>query len=166
MFRIKLIKFASLLAIPFVCGGSALANGIIGNPGRYDGGSLGVQTQTGTNCSSSAPDRASISTVVGNRTRDYDGYRGSYGSSDSNDLVGGVIVTIPFGGRQLGDCSALLEMEEQRARLDLAMTLFEAGAMTAEEIKLLAEEVKGIAEMPGASGKGLEEALDEVSDQY
>ena len=148
MFRINFIKYASLLALPLLCGGPSLANGIIGNPGRYDGGSLGVQTQTGTNCSSSAADRPSISAVAGTRSKEYYGSRGYSYTTDNNDLAAGVIVTVPFGGKDLGDCTKLLTIEEQRARLDIAMTLFEAGAMTAEEIKLLAEEVKGVVEMP------------------
>ena len=139
MFRIKQQVTASLFALSFLCVGQAQANGIISNPGRYDGGSLGVQTQTGTNCNSSAPDRASISAVAGNRVVDYNG---SSINNGQTDLSAGIIFTLPIGQTVSGDCSKLLEMEEYRSRLDLAMTLFEAGAMTPDEIKELSEEIK------------------------
>ena len=153
MFSSKLRKnarlAASLFALPLLCGGPSLANGIISNPGRYDGGSLGVQTQTGSNCSSSAPDRPSFSLVGGKRSKDYDNYGDRFSrGNDTTDFVGGAVITIPFGGPQLGDCSALLEMEEQRSRLDLAITLFEAGAMSAEELRAVAAEIKGNLEFP------------------
>ena len=133
-----------------------MANGIISNPGRYDGARLGVQTQRGTNCNSSAPDRASFSLVAGYRDRDYDyGYRSDYGSykgsPDNGEFVGGAIVSIPFGGPDFGDCSKILELEEARAQLDMATTLFEAGAMTADELRVVADKVKVvIAKQQGA----------------
>ena len=144
----KLIK--SLFATVAMVGMAtpAMANGIISNPGRYDGGRLGVQTQRGTNCTSSAPDRASFSLVAGYRDRDYsygysDGY-GFRGSPDNGEFVGGAVVSIPFGGPDFGDCTNLLELEEARARLDMATTLFEAGAITTEELKAVAEATKAV----------------------
>jgi len=144
----KIIKSLFAVATLAAMSTPAMANGIISNPGRYDGGRLSVQTQRGTNCSSSAPDRASFSVVAGYRGNDYEysyaGDRGYRGSPDNGEFVGGAVVTIPFGGPDFGNCSNLLEMEEARARLDMATTLFEAGAMEAEELRAVAEEVKGI----------------------
>lgn len=115
----------------------------ISSPGRYDGGRLSIQTQRGTNCSSTAPDRASVGAAFGYENNDNYGYNyNNYNGADSSGLVGGVYVALPFGGPTLGDCNNILVMEEQRARLDMAVTLFEAGGMTADELKELAAEVK------------------------
>ena len=126
----------------------AMANGIIRNPGRYDGARLGVQTQRGTNCTSSAPDRASFSVVAGYRDRDYNyGYSDGYGfrgSPDNGEFVGGAVISVPFGGPDFGDCSKLLELEEARSRLDMATTLFEAGALSTEELKAVADDAKRV----------------------
>ena len=53
----------------------------------------------------------------------------------------GIGISIPFGGPQLGDCTKLLQMEEGRNRLQLAVELFEAGGLSAEELKAIAAEV-------------------------
>ena len=139
--RIKRALWAatgSTLAV--LCANPVWANGIITPASRYDGGRLSVQTQTGSNCSSAAPDRASVSAVAGTRDRSF---TGGY-SSGSQDLVAGVAVSIPFGGPALEDCNGLLRIEEARNRIDLAVTLFEAGAMTADEFKAIMEEAKAV----------------------
>ena len=127
---------AASLAV--MCSNPARANGIITTSRHADGGRLSVQTQTGTNCSATAPDRASVAAVAGSRSRDSSG---NY-DSNSSDLVAGVAVIIPFGGQSYGNCNKLLELEEARNRLDLAVTLFESGAITAEEFKETAERAK------------------------
>lgn len=136
-----------IAAAAFISPMAANAQAIISNPGRYDGGRLSIQTQTGTNCSSTAPDRASIGVAAGYEDNSYDNgfYNGGYyGAPDRSGFVGGVHLSIPFGGTDPGNCRTILTMEEQRSRLDMAVTLFEAGGMTAEELKALAEEVKGV----------------------
>ena len=112
--------------------GPSLAAPIISNPGRFNGGRVSVQTQTGSSCTATAPDRASV------------GAAGGYQNGDEDSgLAGGFFVAIPFGGTLAGNCNTILEMEQQRARLDMAVTLFEAGAMTAEELREIANDVKG-----------------------
>ena len=54
------------------------------------------------------------------------------------------MVSIPFGGPKLKDCSNLLAMEEARNRLQLAMTLYEAGGLSATELQ---EVVKDTAQL-------------------
>lgn len=139
--RIKRTLWATAgSALAVLCAAPGWANGIVTTPSRYDGGRLSVQTQTGSNCSSSAPDRASFSAVAGTRDRSF---TGGY-SSGSQDLVAGVAVSIPFGGPGLEDCNGLLRIEEARNRIDLAVTLFEAGAMDADEFKAIMEEAKSV----------------------
>ena len=48
------------------------------------------------------------------------------------------VYAMPFGGEPTGDCRLKIEMEQQRARLDMAVTLFEAGAMSQEELQEVA----------------------------
>lgn len=129
---------ATGIALAVLCANSAWANGVIAPARRFDGGRLSVQTQTGSNCSSSAPDRAGISAATGVKDRAFDG---GYGNG-SQDLVSGIAITIPFGGPKFGDCSSLLKLEEARNKIDLAVTLFEAGALSAEEFKAVMEEAK------------------------
>ena len=119
---------------------SAEAAPFISNPGRFNGGRVSVQTQTGTSCSATAPDRASLGVAAGVDGNDSDS--GYYGSENRAGFAGGVFIAVPFGGQPVGDCNLILEMEQQRARLDMAVTLFEAGAMTSEELKEIAEDVK------------------------
>lgn len=54
------------------------------------------------------------------------------------------MISIPFGGSDQGNCSALLKHEEARSRLDLAAQLFEAGALTPDEFKVIAEDVAAL----------------------
>lgn len=44
----------------------------------------------------------------------------------------------------MGDCSKLLKHEEARSRLELASQLFEAGALSLEEFKAIAEDVASL----------------------
>lgn len=135
-----MIKQLALGLLAFAAtAGPSFAVPIISNPGRYDGGRVSIQTQSGTSCSATAPDRASIGVAAGYENNDYNG---GYGG-DNSGLVGGIYISMPFGGQPAGNCDTILEMEQQRARLDMAVTLFEAGAMTADELKEIAESVKG-----------------------
>jgi len=131
---------AASAALAILCASPATANGIIAPARRFDGGRLSVQTQTGSNCSSSSPDRAAISATAGVRGQD----RFSGINYNSQDLLGGVSVTIPFGASQKGDCSKLLKIEEARNSIDLAVTLFEAGAMSADEFKEVMERARAV----------------------
>ena len=137
----KILSTAALATLTILPLGAS-AGTIIGSPGRYDGGRVSIQTQTGTSCSATAPDRASLGVAAGYENTDNYGYYGQGSGYDSNGLVGGVYVSMPFGGQPIGNCNTILSVEEQRARLDMAVTLFEAGAMTADELKALAEDVK------------------------
>ena len=112
--------------------GPSLAAPIISNPGRFNGGRVSIQTQMGSSCSATAPDRASVGATAGYQDGDRD-----------SGLAGGFFVAVPFGGAPAGSCNTILEMEQQRARLDMAVTLFEAGAMTSEELQEIANDVKG-----------------------
>ena len=135
---------AGAVAVASIIGSAPSAQAqYINNPGRYDGGRISIQTQTGTNCSSTAPDRASVGVAAGYENRDSYGYYGNSSGYDNSGMVGGVYVAVPFGGPDPGNCSTILEMEQQRARLDMAVTLFEAGGMTADELRTLSEEIKG-----------------------
>lgn len=127
--------FGLFLAAP------ATAAPLIGGHGNYDGGRLSIQTQTGTSCSSSAPDRASIGIAAGFEDNNFDTPFGGT-PADNGSLAGGVFIAIPFGGQDPGNCRQILTMEEQRTRLDMAVTLYEAGALTEEELKAVAEDVK------------------------
>lgn len=117
----------------------SLAGPIISNPGRFDGGNISIQTQSGTSCSSQSPDRASIGVAAG-----YENNSGGGGFSggDNSGLSAGVFVAMPLGGETAGNCRLILEIEEQRARLDMAVSLFEAGALDANELREIAEDVK------------------------
>ena len=127
-----MIKRITMGAIAlFTAAGPSLAVPIISNPGRFDGGRISIQTQTGSSCSATAPDRASVGAAAGYQDGDRD-----------SGLAGGFFVAVPFGGTPAGNCNTILEMEQQRARLDMAVTLFEAGAMTAEELQEIANDVK------------------------
>ena len=136
---IKQIAFG-FLALAATAGPSFAAP-FISSPGRFDGGRVSIQTQTGTSCSATAPDRASVGVAAGYENNDYSGRNNN--NSDNSGLVGGVFVAMPFGGAPAGNCDTILEMEQQRARLDMAVTLFEAGALTAEELQEIATDVKG-----------------------
>lgn len=139
-----MIKQLALGVLAFAAtAGPSFAVPIISNPGRYDGGRVSIQTQSGTSCSATAPDRASIGVAAGyEQNNQYGGINVNTGSNNGG-FVGGVYVSMPIGGRSAGNCDTILEMEQQRARLDMAVTLFEAGAMTADELKEVAESVKG-----------------------
>jgi len=50
---------------------------------------------------------------------------------------------MPLGGTSVGNCNKILSVEESRTRLDMAVTLFEAGGMSADELKQIATEIKG-----------------------
>ena len=139
-----MIKQLALGVLAFAAtAGPSFAVPFISNPGRYDGGRISIQTQSGTSCSATAPDRASIGVAAGYEDNDSYSYGGGYGGGNNSGFVGGVYVSMPLGGKGVGDCSTILEMEQQRARLDMAVTLFEAGAMTADELKEIADSVKG-----------------------
>ena len=99
-------------------------------PTNFEGGSVSVDTSTGARCSSSERDRASLNA-------------GAY-TAESGDTASAVMIAIPFGGRDQGDCSQLLKHEEGRSRLELAAQLFEAGALTAEEFKAIADDVASL----------------------
>ena len=118
--------------------GPAFSNTLISSPQRFSGGRVNIQTQTGTSCSATAPDRASIGVAAGYQDNSTSG---EY-ASDNSGLAAGVFVAMPFGGEPTGDCRLIIEMEQQRARLDMAVTLFEAGAMSQEELQEVANDVK------------------------
>ena len=106
----------------------SMAAPLISSPGTFSGGNVSIQTQSGTSCSSQSPDRASVGAAAG------------YG--DDGGAAASVFVAMPFGGSVSADCRAFVELEEQRARLDMAVTLFEAGALDADELREIAEDVK------------------------
>ena len=135
------IAGAAVVALSVMCPLAAEASTIISHPGRYNGGSLGVQTQTGTNCSSTGADRGAIGVFAtgGTGGNNYGGF-GSY-STGGSDARAGIGISIPFGGPKIGNCSKLLQMEEGRNRLQLAMELFEAGGLSAEELAEIAADV-------------------------
>ena len=135
---------AAAASLAVVCASPSWANGIIAPARRFDGGRLSVQTQTGSNCSSTAPDRAAVSVVAGYRDRDYTYTGGYYGNTGSGDFVGGVALTIPFGGPDFEDCNGLLTIEEARNRIDLAVTLFETGAMSADEFEQVMRDARAV----------------------
>ena len=115
----------TIITLPLLFGGAGHAQYI--SPQRFEGGDLSIDSATGARCSSSAADRASASIVA---------------SGHETDSRVAAVISIPFGGNDPGDCSTLLKHEEARSRLDLAAQLFEAGALTPEEFKQIAEEIK------------------------
>jgi len=62
------------------------------------------------------------------------GYGGGY-NRDSNELVGGVALTVPLGGTIQANCDTIVEMEEARTKVELAVTLYEAGSITKEQLQ-------------------------------
>lgn len=56
----------------------------------------------------------------------------------------GMGFSIPFGGDSLGNCSTLLTYEEAQNKLALAMTLYEAGGLTARELEGVVSSVKSV----------------------
>ena len=119
--------------------GPTFANTLITSPQRFSGGNVDIQTQTGTSCSASAPDRASVGISAGYQESSGGGRRNN---NDDGGLAAGVFLAMPFGGQPTGNCNLIIEMEQQRARLDMAVSLFEAGAMTQEELQEIANDVK------------------------
>ena len=132
---------ASCFAIPLaiVHGSPVSANTYINQ--RYESGSLGVQTQTGTNCTSRGADRGAIGVFATGGTGGGGSSYDSFGSYSTSSARAGIGISIPFGGPKIGNCSKLLEMEEGRNRLQLAMELFEAGGISAEELAEIAADV-------------------------
>lgn len=95
-------------------------------PQRFEAGRISIDTSTGSRCSSTGRDSASASLV------------GSGGQEDSRVAA---VISIPFGGRDQGNCSTLVKHEEARSRLDLAAQLFEAGAITPKQFEAIAADV-------------------------
>lgn len=94
-------------------------------PQRFEAGRISIDTATGSRCSSTGRDRASASLV---------------GTGGEEAQVAAVI-SVPFGGKDQGDCSTLVKHEEARSRLDLAAQLFEAGAITPKQFEAIAADV-------------------------
>lgn len=141
MFK-KLAVVGAVIASAATFAPSVTAGPIIGSPGRYDGGRVSISTQTGTNCSASAPDRASIGVAAGYESVDRNNFTGGSSGFDNSGFTGGVYVSMPLGGADVGNCNTILRVEENRTRLDMAVTLFEAGGMSADELKQIATEIK------------------------
>lgn len=141
MFK-KLAVVGAVIASAATFAPSVTAGPIIGSPGRYDGGRVSISTQTGTNCSASAPDRASIGVAAGYESVDRNNFTGGSSGYDNSGFTGGVYVSMPLGGADVGNCNTILRVEENRTRLDMAVTLFEAGGMSADELKQIATEIK------------------------
>lgn len=138
----KLVMAGLMLASTAALTPVANAVPIIGSPGRYDGGRVSISTQTGTNCSATAPDRASIGVAAGYESVDRNNFYGGSSGYDNSGFTGGVYLSMPLGGTDVGDCNKILSVEESRTRLDMAVTLFEAGGMSADELKQIATEIK------------------------
>ena len=138
----KLAVVGAVIASAATFAPSVTAGPIIGSPGRYDGGRVSISTQTGTNCSASAPDRASIGVAAGYESVDRNNFTGGSSGFDNSGFTGGVYVSMPLGGADVGNCNTILRVEENRTRLDMAVTLFEAGGMSADELKQIATEIK------------------------
>ena len=102
---------------------------ILQQPNALGGGRLSIDTATGARCDSSGADRPSISIAAGQQF-------------DEPALA--AIITVPFGGPSLGDCSKLLKHEEARSRLELAAQLFEAGVLSVEEFKAIADDIASL----------------------
>lgn len=120
--------------------GPTIAAPLLSGNGQFSGGNVSIQTQSGTSCSSQTADRASIGVAAGYEDSSTSGDFG--GGSGGSGLAAGIYVAMPFGGTISADCNGIVVLEEQRARLDMAMTLFEAGALSADELKEIAEDVK------------------------
>lgn len=138
----KLVMAGLMLASTAAFTPVANAGPIIGSPGRYDGGRVSISTQTGTNCSATAPDRASVGVAAGYESVDRNNFTNGSSGYDNSGFTGGVYISMPLGGADVGNCNTILQVEENRTRLDMAVTLFEAGGMTADELKQIATEIK------------------------
>lgn len=137
-----------LLGLSFLCVSPAYSNTIIRQPSRFSGGRITIQTATGGSCSSTAPDRASIGVVAGSSISDYESLNSATTSSgsyrDNAELIAGVGVTIPFGGAPAANCNKIVEMEEARTKMELAVTLYESGSLTKDELNAILNETKSI----------------------
>ena len=96
------------------------------SPQKHEGAHLSIDSSTGSRCSSRGADRANVA-LIGSAT------------NDDNRVTG--LITIPFGGRDQGNCSTLVKHEEARSRLELAAQLFEAGAITPKQFEAIAADV-------------------------
>ena len=95
----------------------------------------------GSTCS--VTDRAPPTLVFyGRQLNSLDQSRGS-SLGMKNDLGGGVALVIPLGGSGFTkQCSALLKLQEGRARMALANQMLEAGQLTDDDMKKLIEKMR------------------------
>ena len=138
----------SLLALSLLHVGAASAIPLR-QPSKFNGGRVTVQTAAGGSCSSTAPDRASIGVIAGTTAKDYQELNttSSFGGGsyrDNSELVAGVGLVVPIGGTVSANCNKLVEMEEARTKMELAVTLYESGALSKEELNVILTETKSI----------------------
>lgn len=145
--KLKAIKW-SLLALSLLHISPASAFTSIRQPTKFSGGRVTVQTAAGGSCSSTAADRATIGVIAGTTAEDYDQLNNgsSFGSynTDNSEIVAGVGLVIPIGGTVSANCNKLVEMEEARTKMELAVTLYESGSLTKEELNEILAETKSI----------------------
>jgi len=146
-YKLTTIKW-SLLALSLLHVSPASAFTSIRQPTKFSGGRVTVQTAAGGSCSSTAPDRATIGVIAGTTTEDYETLNSTStsfgGYRDNNELVAGVGLVIPIGGTVSANCNKLVEMEEARTKMELAVTLYESGSLTKEELNQILNETKSI----------------------
>ena len=115
----------TIWTLPFLLGSAGHAQWI--SPQRHEAATLSIDSATGARCTSRGADRATVAVAA---------------SGHETDSRVTAMIMIPFGGSDPGDCGELLKHEEARSKLDLAAQLFEAGALTPEEFKQIADKIK------------------------
>lgn len=110
---------------------------------RPEGATLELEGSDGSRCRQKQGDRASAS-IAGlamnhDRQSAIDTF-GSFGNGvGGSGGGGGLLLSVPFGGGPVGDCRVLLQLQEARARLELARTLLEEGLIDQEQFAALGQ---------------------------
>ena len=138
------------------CGLGLLALLLLARPGQAqidsgyirsfpNGAQTSIDTEDGVRCSANGGTRPYLTMFAG-----YDGVpdNGLVISNSSavtqlgTGFIGGLSITIPLGGSELGNCDRLRELQEAKSTLALANQMFEAGLLSEADLKQLGEQLK------------------------
>ena len=100
---------------------------------------MDIETSEGVRCRSSVGDRPSFEIGLLYPLQQ-NGYDNSISSSTQSSIAG-MHFRVPFGGPNQGDCSKIKKLEENSIRLKRAQELFDAGLLTAAQMKELGRQI-------------------------
>lgn len=100
---------------------------------------MDIETSEGVRCRSSVGDRPSFEVGLLYPLQSYD--NNSSESSIQSSAIAGMHFRVPFGGPKQGDCSKIKKLEENSIRLKRAQELFDAGLLTAAQMKELGRQM-------------------------